>query len=203
MMHGNTESADHRTSALESSSGCVWTRARAVALRLALPVVMLGGALAGGCSAADCKPPVAEGTRYKATLLAEATDSDACHIIDGFRMSPFEITAGKVSGVGTQQDCSTSPASGPPKQTDIKILSCLPAEKDMLGVYCEMQYPAMCEGAVNFHFDVANHKPVDSVNWSAPVVEGIEFIIQDSVMNCFPDQSGCRDVYTARLERLN
>jgi hypothetical protein len=180
-----------------------------------LAALVVGVALSGGCSAADCDPPIPEGARYKATLMGEtptctmtAQDgldcSTGCHIVDGMTMSPFEVTAGKLGSSGAQQNCSASPAQTAPTQHDIKILSCIPAESDMLGVQCQMEYPdGGCQGLVNFHFQVANLKPLNSVDWSAKTIDGLVFVIKDTVMSCIPSRSNCRDVYTARLERIN
>ncbi len=180
---------------------------------LVLASLLAGVALAGGCSAADCQPPVAKGTRYIATLTGEAPPctmtgqsgdcSDTCHIVNGMTMSPFEVTAGNTNDSGTSQNCSTTPAETAPRQNSVNILSCIPVENEMLGVFCEMQYPnGNCRGSVNFHFEAANRRPLDSVDWNANVIDGLVFVIQDRSQGCWSGAADCRDVYFARLEKV-
>lgn len=162
-------------------------------------LLALGGGLAGGCSDnLDCKPIMQQGAVYKATILAETATSDACHIVTATRMSPFSVTVGKTEPTADRPDCSVTPAAAPPEQIDVQILSCEPAETDMLGVYCKILYKAGCDGHMLFSFAAPENT---AVNWSAPVIEGVLFRIADFSPNCFADKSNCLDVYTAKLER--
>lgn len=172
--------------------------ARLTRAGLAIAMVAFGAALAGGCSDnLDCKPAMQQGAVYKATLTSETATSSKCHIVAAMRMSPFNVTVGKTEPTPNRPDCSNTPAAAPPQQLDVQILSCVPSDTGMLGVYCQIIYKAGCDGHMQFYFTSPN--PVD---WSAPVIDNVLFRIEDFSPNCFSDQSNCLDEYTARLERI-
>jgi hypothetical protein len=185
-------------SALESGRAGVRFSVRAARAALALVVATLGAGLSGGCSDnLDCKPAMQAGAVYKATLVGETTNSDACHIVAATRMSPFNVTVGSSEPTASRRDCSVTPAASAPQQLDVTVLNCVPGQEGMLGVYCQIIYKAGCDGHMQFYFTSAN-----PVNWGAPVIDNILFRIQDFAPNCFGDASNCLDEYAARLERI-
>ena len=167
--------------------------------------VALGAGLFSGCSdALECKPSVPEGAVYKVTILSETPGSDGCYLVKAQTMSPFSLTVGKTEPTAQRPDCSVTPAAAPPEQLDvvssqIKILSCSPSQKDMLGQYCEISYEGGCTGHILFYFVPQAGARVD---WSAPVVDNLLFHVEDFPASCFPNNSDCLDEYTAKLERM-
>lgn len=159
----------------------------------------LGSSMASACSAPiECTPPIPEGAIYQVTLTSETPASDACHIVKAMMMSPFMLTVGKAEATNVDPSCKYSPAAGAPTQTDVLIQSCLPSEHDMLGVYCQIQYRSSCDGAISFYFQ---NPPDKTVDWSANVIDGAIFRVQDYATRCLPDLANCTDEYVARLER--
>jgi hypothetical protein len=160
------------------------------------PTQSSGGSIAGGAGgSSECDPPIPEGTVFKVSVLQETASSDRCHIVNAAGISPFTITAGKTE----DPECSTTPAVAPPKQTDVVIVSCVPAAHAMLGVYCHMVYKAGCDGHMLFSFVAP---PGTDPNWGGAVIDNVLFRIEDYSPNCFADSSNCLDEYTAELERV-
>ena len=167
----------------------------------------LGGALCAffsfaavpGCSGApDCHPEIASDSKFKVTVMSETDRSDKCHVINVSEISPFVIEAAKTEPTAEHPDCSVTPAAAPPTQDDVIIKSCIPGTSDMLSLYCNIQYPATCDGNMAFSFAGDKDKPVD---WTAPVIENVYFRIQDLAPSCLPDIANCFDEYKVKLER--
>jgi hypothetical protein len=172
--------------------------------RCALMAVLavVGSGLAGGCSdSLECKPAMPPGAVYQATLLNETATSDACHIVE-MRAMAFPVTVGKTEPTVSRQDCSVTPAAAPPEQVsiDINVVSCVPSDTEMLGVYCQIQYrTGGCDGHMLFYFAAP---PSAHVDWSAREINNVVFRIQDFSPNCFENQSNCLDEYAAKLVRI-
>lgn len=157
----------------------------------------MGMGLAGGCSSApfECNPPIPPGARYKVTVLQETPESDGCHIVN--LQSTFEISAAQ--DTSTESSCMMTPANWAPDQRGIQVIRCEPSSSEMLGTECEMKYPSLCQGQINFYF----YAPVGiPVNWGAPRIEGARFRIADYASECLPDQANCLDEYAVLLERI-
>jgi hypothetical protein len=161
----------------------------------------LFSAISVACSAeAPCEPPIPEGAIYQVTLGADTEKSNKCHIVDTTRIRTFEIKASKTLPTMAQPSCSVTPASEPPPTQSIKIESCEPDSRDMLGVMCKIQYPSTCPGQMRFFFDEANGA---SVNWSSPQVNNIVFKVQDFMEeSCLGGIGNCTDEYAAQLVRI-
>ncbi|MFZ5892920.1 MAG: hypothetical protein ACOY0T_17805 [Myxococcota bacterium] len=156
---------------------------------------------AAGCSAsADCKPAIESGTTFKVTVMSETANSDKCHIIDIPQISPFKVQAAKTEPTYQHPDCSVTPMAAPPAQMDVIIKDCIPGTSDMLSLYCNIQYPATCDGSMSFWFAGEKDKPVD---WKAPVIENVFFRVKDDAPSCLPDIANCFDEYLVKLERQN
>ena len=113
----------------------------------------------------------------------------------------FEVTAGKQPAELGRQACFTTPALDAPPQQSIVLDSCKGAQTEQLGAFCEMRYPASCEGLIWFYFDSPD--PAVPVNWSAPIIDVI-YKIRDQTTGCIPGNqlADCTDEYFARLERV-
>ena len=165
-----------------------------------LLLLLLGSAGAGACSAPiECTPPVPAGAVYRVTLQAETPGSDKCHVVDGFMMSPFNLTVGKAHATDANPSCTSSPAVTAPVQRDVTIVQCVPKESDMLGVYCTIQYESTCDGHMSFYF---TSPPGQYVDWNANTITNALFRIEDRATSCLPNIANCLDEYTAKLERL-
>jgi hypothetical protein len=170
-------------------------------IRSAAPRLALLSVLAMGCSAeAPCEPPIPEGARYQVILGTDTMASNKCHIVDTSRIRTFEVKASKTRPTIDQPSCTVTPGAEPPPTQSIKIESCTPDSRDMLGVMCDIQYPSTCPGKMRFYFDEANGA---SVNWSAPQVDNIVFKVQDYMEeSCLGGIGNCTDEYTAQLVRI-
>jgi hypothetical protein len=162
--------------------------------------LVLGSSLVGGCSdSLKCEPPIPDGAQFKVTLLGETTHSQACHVVDPTRFSPFVVTAAKTEPTIDHPDCSSVAAVSPPQQLDVTIESCTADDRYMLGIECNIEYKSACTGTIWFVF--AAPDPT-AVNWQAPVIDNVLFQIQDKPNNCLGGVSDCVDEYAVRLERM-
>jgi hypothetical protein len=179
-------------------------RPRRAAFAGAVVALLALGSSAGGCSpAADCKPPIPEGTRYKVTLISELTDSAAtgCHVIDVQWIPTFEVKAARTEPTAEHPTCSVTPADGPPAgQQSVKIEQCIPDYADMLGITCDIEYENECHGKMSFYYEGL---PNQTVDWSAPVILNALLVITDNSPTCFGGESNCTNKYTVRLDRLD
>lgn len=165
-----------------------------------LLLLLFGSLAAGACSSPiECTPPVAAGTVYKVTLQAETSTSNKCHVVDGFRMSPFTVTVGQPTATNDNPSCTSSPATSAPLQYSVKIGDCVPKESGMLGIYCAIEYPSTCSGHISFYFTTP---PGQNVNWNDSVITNALFRVEDRATDCLPDIANCIDEYTAKLERV-
>jgi hypothetical protein len=102
-----------------------------------------GVANAGGAS----RCPIAEGTKYRVSVLSETARSPRCHI--SRPLEEFELIAARPVSSG---DSCLTPALAPPPQVGVQIVTCRPSSATWLGVNCEMQYPSTCRGLISFYF---------------------------------------------------
>lgn len=162
---------------------------------------LLVSAGVGGCSSApSCDPEIKSGTKFKVTVIKETDKSDGCHVIKVSEFNPFTVSAAKTEPTVDHPDCSVIPADKPPPQDDVFIEKCEPGKTDMLSIFCEIQYPSKCDGAMTFSFAGEKDKVVD---WTAPVIDNVYFRIEDKAVSCLPDVANCFDEYQVKLERQN
>jgi hypothetical protein len=104
-----------------------------------------------------------------------------------------------MSSISPRAPRRTSSSSPPVKLWSIQINDCVPYEPEMLGLSCDIEYAPMCPGRMNFYF-----RPVagQTVNWTAPVIQNVEFVMSDRSSGCLVGTQNCEDVYAAQLERI-
>lgn len=162
---------------------------------------LLASAALGGCSATPtCDPEIKSGTKFKVTVISETDRSSKCHVVKLYEINPFMISAAKTQPTVDHPDCSVIPAESPPPQDDVIIKGCSPGTSDMLSIFCDIQYPATCEGSMTFSFKGESNTVVD---WTQPVIENVYFRIKDDARGCLPDIANCTDEYKVKLERQN
>jgi hypothetical protein len=192
---------DRFTQLARSQSRC--SRVVSVLVRgvAATVLVALGAGVAGGCSdSLECKPALPEGAVYRVTLLGETPKSEKCYVIQAMRMSPFQVTVGKTLPTTSQSDCSVTPANSAPQTMGVaRIQSWTPSTSEMLGINCQISYESGCTGQMALYFEPV---PGATINWTAPVIDGLVFRIEDASYSCLSSPSNCVDEYTARLERV-
>ncbi|MGC4093549.1 MAG: hypothetical protein QM756_37755 [Polyangiaceae bacterium] len=190
---------------ISSQSQAAATRDATVPRRRGLKAAFFAALLAAtacvACSTGgDCKPTIPSGTNFKITVLEETSRSQKCHVVDIPQISPFQISAAKTEATAQNPSCEVTPAAAPPVQEDILIQGCSPMESGMLGVQCAVQYEAKCTGNMSFWFAAPEGKVVD---WTASVIDGVYFDVQDDAPGCLDNINNCFDQYLVKLERLN